>query len=85
MFVVKVNGSVFSKEGYSDARRNRIFPMLPLVSGGLMSARLEPGDTIYIPPQFLFVNPIQRTLDVTQIIANAAQGITYAALLGTLL
>jgi hypothetical protein len=31
------------------------------------------------------VNPLQRTLAVTQIVANAAEGIAYAALLGTLL
>ncbi|MGO9266252.1 MAG: SLBB domain-containing protein [Candidatus Binataceae bacterium] len=85
MFVVKANGAVVSESGYEDSRKGRIFPLLPLVSGGLMSAHLGPGDTIYVPPQFLFVNPIQRTLDVTQIIANSAMGITYAALLGTLL
>jgi protein involved in polysaccharide export with SLBB domain len=85
MFVVKANGAVVSESGYEDSRKGRVFPLLPLVSGGLMSAHLGPGDTIYVPPQFLFVNPIQRTLDVTQIIANSAMGITYAALLGTLL
>lgn len=85
MFVVKANGAILSESGYNDSRKSRIFPLLPLVSGGIMSAHLGPGDTIYVPPQFLFVNPIQRTLDVTQIIANAAQGITYTALLGTLL
>ncbi|MGH7987644.1 MAG: SLBB domain-containing protein [Candidatus Binataceae bacterium] len=85
IFVVKVNGAIVSLNGYKDMGRNRIFPLLPVVSGGLMSAHLDPGDTIYVPAKLLFVNPIQQTLDVTQIIANAAQGITYAALLGTLL
>jgi polysaccharide export outer membrane protein len=85
MFVVKANGAIESESGYNDNRKNRIFPLLPLVSGGIMSSHLTPGDTIYVPPQFLFINPIQRTLDVTQIIANSAMGITYAALLGTLL
>jgi protein involved in polysaccharide export with SLBB domain len=85
MFVVKANGAIVSESGYEDSHKGRIFPLLPLVSGGLMNAHLGPGDTIYVPPQFLFINPIQRTLDVTQIIANSAEGIAYAALLGTLL
>jgi protein involved in polysaccharide export with SLBB domain len=85
IFVVKANGAVFSDKAYRDSRKNRIFPMLPLVSGGLMSAHLKPGDTIYVPTKLLFVNPLQRTLDITQIVANSAQAIAYAALLGTLL
>jgi polysaccharide export outer membrane protein len=85
IFVVKANGAVVSEKAFRDSRKNRIFPMLPLVSGRLMGAYLGPGDTIYVPTKFLFVNPLQRTLDVTQIVANTAQGIAYAALLGTLL
>ncbi|MGH8012172.1 MAG: SLBB domain-containing protein [Candidatus Binataceae bacterium] len=85
IFVVKVNGAIVSLNGYKDMGRNRIFPLLPVVSGGLMSAHLDPGDSIYVPAKLLFVNPIQQTLDVTQLIANSAEGITYAALLGTLL
>jgi protein involved in polysaccharide export with SLBB domain len=85
IFVVKANGAVVSQKAFRDGRKNRIFPMLPLVSAGLMGGYLGPGDTIYVPTKFLFVNPLQRTLDVTQIVANTAQGIAYAALLGTLL
>ncbi|MGD0076433.1 MAG: SLBB domain-containing protein, partial [Candidatus Binataceae bacterium] len=83
VFVVKANGEILSEAGLADSGKNRIFPLLPLVSGGLMQARLEPGDTIYVPAKLLFVNPLQETLDVTQIIANSAQAIAYAALLGT--
>ena len=85
VFVVKVTGEVISETGLKDSGKNHIFPLLPLVSGGLMQVRLEPGDTIYAPTKFLFVNPLQRNLDITQIVANSAQGIAYAALLGTLL
>jgi polysaccharide biosynthesis/export protein len=85
VFVVKVNGAVISETGLKDSGKNHIFPLLPLISGGLMQARLEPGDTIYVPTKLLFVNPLQRTLDITQIVANSAQSIAYAALLGTLL
>lgn len=85
IFVVKVNGAIISEAGLEDSGKNRIFPLLPLVSGGLMQTRLEPGDTIYVPAKLLYVNPLQRTLDITQIVANSAQAIAYAALLGTLI
>lgn len=85
VFVVKVNGAVLSESGLKDSGKNHIFPLLPLISGGLMQARLEPGDTIYVPTKLLFVNPLQRTLDITQIVSNSAQSIAYAALLGTLI
>jgi len=85
VFVVKVTGEIISEAGLKDSGKNHIFPLLPLVSGGLMQDRLEPGDTIYVPTKFLFVNPLQRNLDITQIVANSAQAIAYAALLGTLL
>ena len=85
VFVVKVNGEILSEAGLKDSGKNHIFPLLPLISGGLMQVRLEPGDTIYVPAKLLFVNPLQQTLDVTQIVANSAQAIAYAALLGTLM
>jgi protein involved in polysaccharide export with SLBB domain len=85
VFVVKVTGEIVSIAGFKESGKNHIFPLLPLISGGLMQARLEPGDTIYVPTKFMFVNPLQRNLDITQIVANSAQAIAYAALLGTLL
>jgi protein involved in polysaccharide export with SLBB domain len=85
IFVVKANGAILSENGIRDSGKNRIFPLLPLVSGGLMQAHLAPGDTVYVPVNFVFVNPLQRTMAITQIVANTAQGIAYAALLGTLL
>ncbi|MGH7878063.1 MAG: hypothetical protein ACREQD_01050, partial [Candidatus Binataceae bacterium] len=85
VFIVKVNGEILSEEGIKDTNKNRIFPLLPLTSGGLLTTRLEPGDTIYVPAKILYIDPIKKTLDVTQIIANSAQAIAYAALLGTLI
>ena len=85
IIVVKASGAILSEEGFKDSGKNRIFPLLPMISGGLMSVRLQPGDTVYVPTKLVFVNPLQRTLAITQIVANAAEGIAYAALLGTLL
>jgi polysaccharide biosynthesis/export protein len=85
IIVVKANGAILSEEEIKYSEKNRIFPLLPLISGGLMQVHLEPGDTVYVPTKLVFVNPLQRTLAITQIVANAAEGIAYAALLGTLL
>ena len=85
IIVVKASGAILSEEGFKDSGKNRIFPLLPMISGGLMSVHLQPGDTVYVPTKLVFVNPLQRTLAITQIVANAAEGIAYAALLGTLL
>jgi protein involved in polysaccharide export with SLBB domain len=83
IFVVKVNGELVSEQGIKDSNKNRIFPLLPLISGGLMTTRLEPGDTIYVPSRILYIDPIKKTLDVTQIVANSAEAIAFAALLGS--
>jgi protein involved in polysaccharide export with SLBB domain len=85
IIVVKANGAILSEEEIKYSEKNRIFPLLPVISGGLMDVHLAPGDTVYVPTKLVFVNPLQRTLAITQIVANAAQGIAYAALLGTLL
>jgi protein involved in polysaccharide export with SLBB domain len=83
IFVVRANGEILSEESFQDRDTNRLFPFLPVISGGFMATRLGPGDTIYVPPSLLFVNPLQRTLSVTQIIANAAQGLAIVGLLAT--
>src|SRR5208282_4516107 len=42
IFVIKANGSIMTDLSYRDMRKSQIFPALPLISGGLMSAYLEP-------------------------------------------
>ena len=36
--IIKADGAVVSSEGYKDSRKNRFFPMLPLISGGIGEA-----------------------------------------------
>jgi protein involved in polysaccharide export with SLBB domain len=81
--VVKVDGSVLTDDGVRNGGKARLFPLLPVVSGGLMEAHLEPGDTIYVPEKYMFTNNVQYAKDITQIIANSAVSLGTLGLLAT--
>ncbi|MGD0074013.1 MAG: SLBB domain-containing protein [Candidatus Binataceae bacterium] len=81
--VVKVDGSVLTDEGVKNSGQGRLFPLLPVMSGGLMDAHLEPGDTIYVPEKYVFVSNVQYAKDITQIIANSAVSLGTLGLLAT--
>jgi len=81
--VVKVDGSVLTEEGVKNSGKSRVFPLLPVVSGGLMEMHLEPGDTIYVPEKYNFVSNVQYAKDITQIIANSAVSLGTLGLLAT--
>jgi hypothetical protein len=83
VFVIRANGSILTDEGYKEMRKSQIFPALPLISGGLMEAYLEPGDSVFVPEKLIYVTPLQTTKDVTTILANAAQGLAIVGLLAT--
>jgi hypothetical protein len=60
--------------------------MLPLVSGGLMSETLEPGDTVYVPESLADIQTAVRMkywTDITTIISNSATGLAVVGLLAT--
>jgi hypothetical protein len=48
-----------------------------------MSARLDPGDTVYVPEKLIYENKLQNTATITQIIANAASSLAVIGILGT--
>ncbi len=81
--VVKVDGSVLTDDGIRNSGKARLFPLLPVASGGLMAAHLEPGDTIYVPEKLLMITKMQYMKDLTQIISNAAVGLGTMAILGS--
>ena len=83
VMVVKVDGSVLTDDGIRNSGKARLFPLLPVASGGLMAAHLEPGDTVYVPEKFLVITKMQYAKDITQIISNAAVAIGTLALLAT--
>lgn len=83
IFVITADGSVLTDEGIKNSRRNALFPLLPAIGGGLMNARLGPGDTIYVPEQLVYVSGLQYATDITQIIANSAMSLAVIGILGT--
>jgi protein involved in polysaccharide export with SLBB domain len=83
IMVVKANGAVLTDEGIKQSKRSTMFPLLPVVSGGLMSAQLEPGDTVYVPEKLIFENKMQETATIAQIVANAATGLAVVGILAS--
>jgi polysaccharide export outer membrane protein len=79
--VVKVDGSVFTADGWRNQNEGRLFPALPVFSGGLMTAHLEPGDTVYVPERLALTNNIQLVKDVATIIGQSISALSVIALL----
>jgi protein involved in polysaccharide export with SLBB domain len=83
LLIIKADGAVISSEGYNDSRKGRIFPLLPIISGGIDEALLEPGDTVYIPYKIPDFTNITTTKDITTIIAQSAQTVAMVAILAS--
>ncbi len=82
IYVIKANGEIITDESIRNSGRGALFPLLSAMSGGLMDVRLERGDTIYVPEQLVYVDKLQMTGAVTQIIANTATSLAVLGLLG---
>lgn len=85
MYVVKASGEVMTDAGVREEAKNRLFPLLPALSGGLMEQTLEPGDTVYVPEKLVYVSSIEYTRDVTQIIVNSVLTFAVLGILGSAL
>jgi polysaccharide biosynthesis/export protein len=83
VLVVKANGALLTDLGVRNSEKNRLFPLLPAIGGGLMEQRLQAGDTIYVPPRLIYVDKLKLWSTVTQIVANSAQGLAVIGLLAT--
>jgi polysaccharide export outer membrane protein len=83
ILLIRANGEVLTDEGIRSTEKNRTFPLLPVISGGLMEAQLEPGDTIYVPEQLVYVSGLKYATDVTQIITNAAMSLAVVGILAS--
>jgi polysaccharide export outer membrane protein len=83
IMVIKADGSVLTEEAIKSGKEARMFPLLPVVSGGLMTARLEPGDTVYVPEKLIYVDKMHVASTITQIFANTAQTLAVVGLLAT--
>ena len=85
IMLVRADGSVLTEQGIKSTEESRMFPLLPLLSGGLMEERLGPGDTIYVPEQLEFESKLAVAKDVTQIIANSALSLGTLGIMGSVL
>jgi polysaccharide export outer membrane protein len=83
IYIIKADGNVMTSEGYRDMQRSHVFPMLPLISGGLDSATLNAGDTVYVPYKIPDFTNLTITKDITQIIAQSAQAMAVVGILAT--
>jgi protein involved in polysaccharide export with SLBB domain len=83
VLVIRADGSVLTSDGYEQSRRSRLFPALPLISGGLMEAKLEVGDTVFVPENLTAFQDVQMAKDVSTIIANSAITLATLGLLAT--
>ncbi len=83
IYIIKADGNVMTNEGYRDMQRSHVFPMLPLISGGLDSATLNAGDTVYVPYKIPDFTNLTITKDITQIIAQSAQAMAVIGILAT--
>jgi protein involved in polysaccharide export with SLBB domain len=83
IMVIKADGSVMTDAGIKQGKESTMFPLLPVISGGLMAARLDPGDTVYVPEKLIYENKMQETATMTQIIANAASSLAVIGILGS--
>jgi hypothetical protein len=80
IFVVKADGSILTEEGIKNDSRGRMFPLLPVISGGLMSRHLEPGDTIFVPEKLVYADKMKLYGNLGQIFASTAQSVAIFAL-----
>jgi protein involved in polysaccharide export with SLBB domain len=86
VLVIKADGSMITEDSVRNSGKASIFPMLPLISGGLMDQRLAAGDTVYVPQSIQNLQNIVKTQyhkDISTIIANSATSLAMMALLFT--
>jgi protein involved in polysaccharide export with SLBB domain len=80
IFVVKADGSIMTDAGLKNGSEGSMFPLLPVISGGLMGQHLEPGDTIFVPEKLYYPNKTKLYSNMAQIFASTAQGVAIVAL-----
>jgi protein involved in polysaccharide export with SLBB domain len=83
IYVVKADGSVLTDEGVRDNEKNKLFPLLPSIGGGLLDQHLEPGDTIFVPERLIYVSSLQYAKDITTVVANSALGLATLGILAS--
>lgn len=85
IMVIKADGAVETDQGIRESKESTMFPLLPVISGGLMAAKVDPGDTVYVPEKLVYVNKLQVASSITQVIANSMMGIATLGILASTL
>ncbi|MGH7934666.1 MAG: SLBB domain-containing protein [Candidatus Binataceae bacterium] len=80
IFVVRADGAIMTEAGIKNSSRGFMFPLLPRISGGLMSRHLEPGDTVFVPQKLIYKDNVKLYSNVAQIVASTAQSLAIFAL-----
>jgi protein involved in polysaccharide export with SLBB domain len=86
LLVVKADGSVITDYGLKHTGQSQLFPLLPAIGGGIMTVRLDPGDTVYIPVSLVNLQSEirwQHAGQITQVFAQTAQALGVVGLLAT--
>jgi len=83
IMLIHADGDVVTDQSIRHSGKAALFPLLPAISGGLMGVEVERGDTIYVPETLQYVDKIQETKDITQIIVNAATSLAVLGILAT--
>lgn len=85
IMLIKADGSVVTDQGLRETGKGALFPLLPVLSGGLMETRLEPGDTIYVPEQLKYISDLQYATQITTVIANSVMSLAVIGIMGATL
>jgi protein involved in polysaccharide export with SLBB domain len=83
IYVIKADGSVLTNEGVKEGEKNKLFPLLPSIGGGLQDQHLEPGDTVFVPEKLLYISSLQYAKDMTSVVANSALGLATLGILAS--
>jgi protein involved in polysaccharide export with SLBB domain len=81
IMIIKADGSVMTDDGIRASKQAAMFPLLPVISGGLMASRADPGDTIYVPEKLMYVNKLQMTATITQVVSQTLSSLAVVGLL----
>jgi protein involved in polysaccharide export with SLBB domain len=83
IMVIRADGSILTEDGIRASRESTMFPLLPMISGGLMASPVGPGDTIYVPEKLIYTNNLQVTATVTQIVSQTVMSLAVIGILAT--
>ena len=81
VMVLKADGSTLTDAGLKAGREASLFPLLPVMSGGLMGQELEPGDTVYVPEKLNYINNLQSFAYISTIVSQSISSLAVIGLL----